>query len=502
MQTTSTPICVVGAGTMGRGIAQVALAAGHHVSLIDPQEDQLRAAADDISTRLARRQSDIAVPLDERLGTYTSITASPRRAGTVVIEAVMESLDVKTAVFREAVEHFGHDCILATNTSSLSVTAIAAGCPLPQRVVGMHFFNPVPAMKLVEVVAGIQTDPAITDLIAELALAWGKQVARVKSAPGFIVNRVARGFYGEALRLLEEQTALPATIDEVMRSGGGFRMGPFELMDLIGNDVNSAVTRSVWTAFNFDPRFEPSRIQDELVAAGRFGRKRGHGFYSYAEGAVRETPLAVTGGKVPASVTLSGSCAQLETLLRRAALDVERIAGREPLATLGDGVVVRVTRGRTAREESAALGLPVVILDRCVSPETATGVAAASTDDEALAAVAALLARAGITTYEVADVPGLVVARTLAVIANEAWETALHGVATPEDIDVAMELGTNYPAGPFEWTRRWGATSVLELLDQLWSSYHDTRYRASRDLRVAGLAGSEHSLPRRPALHA
>ena len=152
-----------------------------------------------------------------------------------------------------AAEHFGDGCIMATNTSSLSVTEIAAGTPFPSRVVGMHFFNPVPVMKLVEVVTGVQTDPQVADTVAEIATAWGKQVARVRSAPGFIVNRVARGFYGEALRLVEEQVAPPATIDEVMRAAGQFRMGPFELMDLIGNDVNAAVTRSVWTAFNFDP---------------------------------------------------------------------------------------------------------------------------------------------------------------------------------------------------------------------------------------------------------
>ncbi|BDH56538.1 3-hydroxyacyl-CoA dehydrogenase NAD-binding domain-containing protein [Tsukamurella sp. PLM1] len=295
MSTASTPICVIGAGTMGRGIAQIALAAGHTVSLIDPQPAQLLAARSDVAARLTKRHSEIAAALDDRLHTFTSIDQAPARPGTVVVEAVLESLEVKASVFGEAVKHFGDTCILATNTSSLSVTEIAARTPLPHRVVGMHFFNPVPVMKLVEVISGIQTDPAIADTIHDLAVAWGKRAARAKNAPGFIVNRVARGFYGEPLRLLQEQTADPATLDAALR-GNGFRMGPFELMDLIGNDVNAAVTRSVWSSFNFDPRFEPSRIQDELVAAGRFGRKSGHGFYPYADDAEAPAPAVVEPG--------------------------------------------------------------------------------------------------------------------------------------------------------------------------------------------------------------
>ncbi|RZL76522.1 MAG: 3-hydroxyacyl-CoA dehydrogenase, partial [Rhodococcus sp. (in: high G+C Gram-positive bacteria)] len=320
MTTASTPVCVVGAGTMGRGIAQVALAAGHRVSLVDPQESQLRSAAEEIAARLVKRHPEIATTLDERLTTCVSLDLAPRHPNTVVIEAVLESVDVKTAVFVAAAERFGDQCILATNTSSLSVTEIAARSPLPSRVVGMHFFNPVPVMKLVEVVTGLQTDPQVADLIAEMSVAWGKQVARVKNSPGFIVNRVARGFYGETLRLLQENAASPATLDAAIRGAGQFKMGPFELMDLIGNDVNAAVTRSVWTAFNFDPRFEPSRIQDELVAAGRYGRKRGHGFYSYSESAAHEAPTPTPVGELPEKVSLSGSCKLLETLVSRAGI--------------------------------------------------------------------------------------------------------------------------------------------------------------------------------------
>ena len=490
MRTTSlAPICVIGAGTMGRGIAQVALSSGHPVSLVDPAAGQLASAVDDISARLARRQPETVALLDELLTTHTAIEQAPASPGTIVIEAVLESLEVKRVVLTEAAKHFGDGSILATNTSSLSVTEIANGTPFPSRVVGVHFFNPVPVMKFVEVVTGVQTDLDVADAVADLCNSWGKQVARVRNAPGFIVNRVARGFYGEALRLVEEQVTSPATVDELMRTAGQFRMGPFELMDLIGNDVNAAVTRSVWTAFNFDRRFEPSRIQDELVAAGHYGRKRGQGFYSYAEGATPHQPLPVPAATSrPDSVVLHGSSDQLEVLLGRTGVALQRGIG-DGHVSLPDGTVVRVTRGRTAREESRlAGGTPVVVVDRSVTPAEATGLAAATSHPGAVGVVAALLAPGGIDVHEVADAPGLVVARTLAVIINEAWETVLHGVATPADIDVAMELGTNYPSGPFEWTRRWGAASVLEILDALFATYHDMRYRASRDLRFSAVS--------------
>ena len=489
MKVSSTPICVVGAGTMGRGIAQVALTAGHPVSLVDAQSEPLLAAAKEIEARLTRRQPTVAAELSARLGTFSSITDVPPHPDTVVIEAVLENLDAKIAVFREAAGHFGSRCVLATNTSSLSVTAIAAGSPQPERVVGMHFFNPVPVMKLVEVVTGLQTDPKVAEQIATLATAWGKEVAHVRSAPGFIVNRVARGFYGEALRLVEEQVAQPRTIDALMRSAG-FRMGPFELMDLIGNDVNSAVTRSVWTAFNFDPRFEPSRVQDELVAAGRYGRKSGRGFYSYGEDESEvESPAVVPPGYLPDTVELTGESAELEIILDRSGVSLERADADGGYALLAGGVALRVTRGQSAAIESAKLGgIPVVLLDRWISPAGPSALAVSASDRSALGPVAALLSKAGIAAVEVADSPGMVLARTLAVIANEAWETTLHGVATPPDIDKAMELGTNYPSGPFSWTEQWGPGVVEELLDGLWGTYHDTRYRASRALRDAASA--------------
>ena len=314
------PVCVIGAGTMGRGIAQVAVASGHLVALVDPDQVQLDAAVDDITRRLAKKDQRLGQAVAERLTTARAMSEVNPWPGTIAIEAVVESLAVKHQVLGDAYRQLGESCVLATNTSSLSITEIAAGVPDPARVAGMHFFNPVPAMRLVEVVEGLQTDPAVLDVVDRLARSWGKHVARVRSAPGFIVNRVARAFYGEALRLVEERAATPEVIDEVLRSAG-FRMGPFELMDLIGVEVNLAVTRTVWEAFNFDPRFAPSPIQSELVAAGRLGRKSGHGFYPYGENAERPSARPIEAvGPVPRSVTLHGRDRQLESQCWRAGI--------------------------------------------------------------------------------------------------------------------------------------------------------------------------------------
>ena len=487
-------VCVIGAGTMGRGIAQVALGCGHPVSLVDPDERQLGAAVDDIIRRLSRGDSPLGQAAAERLVASPSVTHTEPHPGTVVVEAVVEDLSVKQAVLGAAAQHFDADCILATNTSSLSITEIAAAISDPARVVGMHFFNPVPVMKLVEVVVGLQTDPGVADAIDDLATSWGKEVARVRSTPGFIVNRVARAFYGEALKLVEEGAASPDVIDELMRSAGRFRMGPFELMDLIGVEVNLAVTRTVWQAYNFDPRFAPSRIQSELVAAGRLGRKSGHGFYRYGEDIERKPPehtRPTPGG--PLTIKFHGRSGQLEAVLARAGVTHNELPspnGSAYVELVGLGAVV-LSRGRTAQQEAQLRGVPVVVVDRCLEPERASALALTASDEALAAAWVGLLDRAGIRAYRVEDVPGVVVCRILSMIANEAWEAVHHGVASRTDIDAAMVYGTNYPMGPFQWCGEWGNATVLDVLDHLWSEYHDPRYRASQRLRSAARATVE-----------
>lgn len=293
-----TKIGVVGAGAMGRGIAQVAATAGHSVVLYDLAEEAREAARMDLQ-RVHRRLVDKgrlteaqAEAILERIGLAEDLRLMSGCA--VVIEAVVEDLEIKRRVFSSLEEHAGDEAILATNTSSLAVTAVAAACRHPERVAGAHFFNPAPLMPLVEVVPGLATDPATVESLRRLVTSWGKQPVTAGDTPGFIVNRVARPYYGESLRLLEEGVAGVETIDAALRQVGGFPMGPFELMDLVGLDVSLAVTETIFRETGFDPRYRPSLTQRRLVQAGRLGRKTGRGFYDHAGGASPARPAEPT----------------------------------------------------------------------------------------------------------------------------------------------------------------------------------------------------------------
>lgn len=278
---------IVGAGTMGSGIAQVAAQAGCDVWLLDSSADALDRSAQGLATVMARLVEKGTLTSDEA----RAIQSRVRRvsdmqeldACDLVVEAIVEDLEIKSNLFQSLERVVSSETVLATNTSSLSVTALAQACQRPQRVIGLHFFNPAPLMKLVEVVPALQTDAALVDRCLNELASWGKSPARAKDTPGFIVNRVARPYYSEALRLLEEGVATVEDIDASMRMAG-FRMGPFELMDLIGHDVNYAVTSTVHDAFYGDPKYRPSHTQRQLVSAGWLGRKRSRGFYEYVEG--------------------------------------------------------------------------------------------------------------------------------------------------------------------------------------------------------------------------
>ncbi|MBK9177129.1 MAG: 3-hydroxybutyryl-CoA dehydrogenase [Flavobacteriales bacterium] len=287
-------VAVIGAGTMGSGIAQVAAQAGHAVVLYDTRRGAVDKALAGLKRTLDKLAEKGKLTADQATSTHGRIAPAgdlKELAGSgLVIEAIIEDIGSKKDLFAELEALVSNECVLATNTSSLSVTAIAGGCKHPERVIGLHFFNPAPVLPLVEVVPGIATQSALPTRCIELMKAWGKVPVLCKDTPGFIVNRVARPFYGEALRIYEEGLADMATIDHAMRSVGGFKMGPFELMDLIGNDVNFAVTKSVFEAFFFDPRYKPSITQQRQVESGRLGRKSGRGYYDYTEGTATPAP--------------------------------------------------------------------------------------------------------------------------------------------------------------------------------------------------------------------
>jgi 3-hydroxybutyryl-CoA dehydrogenase len=481
------PVAVVGAGTMGAGIAQVAAVAGHPVVVYDAVEGAAARAVAAVRDRVAGlvQKGRLEGPVDLRLEVAGELGELARAA--CVIEAVAEDLAVKQALFADLEKVVAPDCVLATNTSSLSPTAIAAGLSHPGRLVGLHFFNPAPVMRLVEVVSGLATDPAVAAAITRLAQDWGKQVVQASATPGFIVNRVARPFYAEALRLAEERVASPATIDAVLTRAGGFRMGPFALMDLVGQDVNEAVTRSVWAAFGYDPRFAPSLLQRAMVEAGWLGRKTGRGWFRYGDDAEPSESDAAPARSAPSWVTAHGE-SPLRILLARSGVEIRAGERRDGTVELPGGMLLVRCDGRPA----TALGRPAVVVDRALDDASATAVAIAASDGapaDAVAEATGLLQAAGLAVYVVDDAPGLVVTRTVAMLVNGAVDARHKGVASAADIDTAMRLGTNYPLGPLAWGDRWGPATVVGILDAMQAWYGEDRYRPSALLRRIAAAG-------------
>ena len=297
-------IGIIGAGAMGSGIAQVAATAGEEVMIFDTNQksiDKSSASLSKIFNRLVEKEKYTRDQADDILGRISYINSMELFENCdLIIEAIIENLEIKQSVFNQLESIVSQDCILASNTSSLSIASISSACKNAGRVIGIHFFNPAPLMKLVEIIPAITTSPEVLEKTKNTIDSWKKVTVLTKDTPGFIVNRVARPFYGEALRIYEEGIADFATIDWAMKEIGGFRMGPFQLMDYIGNDINYTVTETVFTAFYYDQRYKPSFTQKRFSEAGFYGRKSGKGFYDYAENAINTEPNTdqTTGKKI------------------------------------------------------------------------------------------------------------------------------------------------------------------------------------------------------------
>jgi 3-hydroxybutyryl-CoA dehydrogenase len=485
---------VVGAGIMGMGIAQVAAQSGHNVWVYDTRAEAAVKAKYKLADTLAALVTKGKMTADAVQGVLSRITPVAQLSDAahvrLVVEAIVENLAVKRSFFQELEALVGEHCILATNTSSLSVTAIANGLKHPERMVGMHFFNPVPLMKLVEVVSGLQTDAAVAQSIFDLAGAWGKTAVHARSTPGFIVNRIARPFYAETLALLQEQAAQPEQLDALLR-GAGFRMGPCELIDLIGHDTNFSVTQSVFEANFFDRRFTPSLVQREMVEGGLLGRKSGRGFYNYPDGAPALAASHVSTLPATEQWVVHGSGDVAEAL---ASAVSQYLGGKTASRATSSnwvglevaGLQLRQTDGRPAWQVAQDACLKdMAVFDEL--PTVAGGVLAFACvgRQNASELAAAALHALGYVPAQVSDTPGLVVARTLAMLVNEAADAVLHGVCTPEGANAAMKLGVNYPAGPFDWLDRMGRARVVAVLHALDACYRGERYRVSPWLQRA-----------------
>ncbi len=490
-------VAIVGAGRMGAGIAVVAATAGCNVRLHDRTDELIAAALDgikaDLATQVERRRiaESAAAAIIERIQAAKNI--GDLAGSDLVIEAIIEDFKVKNALFASVEAVVRSDAIIVTNTSSLSVTALGAVLKYPGRFAGFHFFNPPQRMKLVEVVAGTQSDPAVIGQLVDRARGWGKLPVVCQSTPGFIANRVARPFYGEALRLLEDRIADAATLDAVMRDCGGFAMGPCELMDLIGHDVNLAVTQSVYDGFFQDPRFRPSVVQRGLVEAGRLGRKSGHGFFDYRPNAAKPNPATLGVGTPPGTVVIAGDLGPAAGLVERmkaAGCAVEPRPGAGAIL-LGDCKLV-LADGRTAIERSVCDGQNTIQFDLAFDYGNARRICVAFPDTcggEDRARVAGLFQSLGMAVSEIADSPGMIVLRTVAMLVNEAADACQKGVASAADIDTAAINGLNYPIGPLAWGDRIGPGLVATAVGHFAAAWPDGRYRVSQYLCRRALAG-------------
>jgi 3-hydroxybutyryl-CoA dehydrogenase len=486
------PVGIVGTGFMGRGIAQVAVQAGFDAILFDARPGGAMQARDAIAEQLARMAEKGKLDAAQAAAATARLHPVDELAGfascALVVEAVVEDLEAKRDLFRAIEPLVAPDCVLATNTSSLSVTAIAAACALPGRVAGLHFFSPVPLMKIVEVIDGVRTDAAAIERLMDFAKRVGHVAVRAKDTPGFLVNHAGRGYGTEALRLLAEGIADHETLDDILREGAGFRLGPFELLDLTGLDVSQPVMDSIYRQFYDEPRFRPTPLLVQRRAAGLLGRKSGEGFYRYAEGkrlrAAAPSPerRALPGERIWISTRDAGIRAPVASLLQGAGVNIDD--GERPPA---DALCVVLPWAEDATSAAIAEGLDprrTVALDTHFGLATRRTLMTTPVTERRWREVAhAAFGADAVPVSVIRDSVGFVAPRVVCHIVNVACDIAQQRIATPIDIDRAVVLGLGYRQGPLAMGDALGGAKVLQMLEGLYAFYGDPRYRPSPWLR-------------------
>ncbi|AVZ17478.1 MULTISPECIES: 3-hydroxyacyl-CoA dehydrogenase [Pseudomonas] len=485
-------MAIVGTGVMGTGIAQIAVQAGIQVQLFDAREGAAQAACDNLKRTFDKLVEKGKIPADEAQAAVERLqvaTALERLSDAqLVVEAIIERLDIKQKLLAELEVVVAAECILATNTSSLSVTSIARNCRHPERVAGFHFFNPVPLMKVVEVIDGLATDPAVGDCLQALATRMGHRGIRAKDTPGFIINHAGRAYSTEALQILKEGVAEPADIDRILREGMGFRMGPLELFDLTALDVSHPVIESIYNQFYQDPRYRPAALTRLMLEAGHVGRKVGRGFYRYQDGQMIDAPAPqlVPTVQVLPPVWIGAENEQdgvtLGALVQRLGGRLER--GEHPSE---EALCLLAPYGRDASSACLRFGTDParticidMLLDlqrhRCLMQTPATAPIMRE-------AAHALLAGDGVGVTVINDSVGFVAQRVMAMIVNLAGDIVQQRISTVDDLDEGVRRGLGYPHGPLAWGDELGAKRLLEILERMSYLTGDPRYRPGPWLR-------------------
>lgn len=489
---------VVGAGAMGRGIAQVAAQAGSVVKLFDLQSNAAAKAATGLflewDTLVAKNRLEPALAASHKSRLMTTDSLAELADCDIVIEAVVERLDVKQALFAELEKLVSEQAILVSNTSSLSITAIASKLQRPERFAGYHFFNPVPRMKVVEVIAGLKTKPPALRQLESYARQMGHTPVLAQDTPGFIVNHAGRGYGTEALRIVSEGIADFATIDRILRDQAGFKLGPFELMDLTALDVSHPVMESVYHQYYEEPRYRPSVITAQRLAGGLLGRKSGEGFYRYVSGVMqttKEDPVPEVAEMPP--VWISPRAArrpELLKLLKDLGAKIETGASPTPgalllVAPLGFDITTVAVVERL--DPTRTIGIDMLIDDAATKRRVLATNPATRTDMRD--AARALFSRDGKSVSVIRDSGGFVTQRVVATIVNIASDICQQSICSPKDLETAVTLGLGYPLGPLAMGDRYGPTNILEVLFNMQTVYGDQRYRPSPWLRRRGAIG-------------